>query len=449
MQVLSAYLLESGPLTSSEIATRFASVTSSIADWLTQKGATDSRASSGQFESLTKDGNGRFVQEHHSVSAGTLHDVRLEEFSRSGQIFTTRIATVTHGDKLQIHCTLAVANAVSVVAPLPTDPRCPSIVRSLLAHSVDWTLNGTPLSPAKPRVLAGESGGERLADEIRDPGRSVPIIAVSEIEGEQLWPGLGDEIAFDLAGLAQVVIIDDDATWALTDQIGKLHSCYRGAVRLYWPARQRPDGSLHFNSTVWTASMLLSSDGEGKGLARLRATLRRIVMTTAALAITPPSAIREVQDAVARHRIAELELRVSPDSEELAIARLYITENQDLKARIEQLQGQVAQVGARADAAEHALAQLKAPDIVDDNSAELQSTVGPLAGEIRFYKKTHTKGAYDVLVEVDDCGHTSWQNSAKADKARKGLERLTGRRDWKNMTHCGTCTGGGTWKVRW
>ena len=123
--------------------------------------------------------------------------------------------------------------------------------------------------------MTGDIGGRSLAAEIRDKNRVLPIAVVSEIEGEFLWPRLPHELAFDLAGLAKVVSVDDEATWALTDEVGKLHSCYRGAVRLYWPPRSRSHGEVYFNSTVWTASVLLSNDHDGKGLGRIRSTLRR------------------------------------------------------------------------------------------------------------------------------------------------------------------------------
>jgi hypothetical protein len=450
MQVLSTYLLESPDLSSTQLAARLAAVRVAISTWLSDKGATDADARSGSFESLTQDGNGSFTREEYVVPVGTLQDVRLEEFTRSGQIFTTRLAAVSLSGRLRVYCTLTVVNAASVVAPLPIDPRCPAIIRALLAQSADWSLSGTPIAEAKPQILTGKVGGRTLADEIRLLDRSLPIIAVSEIEGEQLWPKLADNLAFDLAALAKVVTIDDEATWELSDQVGKLHSCYRGAVRLYWPPRKRADGTTHFNSTVWTASVLVSSDKDGKGVSRFRSTLRHLLMSTAALSITPPHAIREIQDAVVRRQIEDLEARSTPDSEELAIARLYIKENQDLKTRLEQLQDDLARTAARASAAEHALSQLKAPDLIEEEeSASEASPSEPAPGDVCFYKKIHSKSAYDVFVQVDDCGHTSWQGSAKADKARKGLERLTSRSDWKSLQHCGTCTGGGMWKVRW
>ena len=51
---------------------------------------------------------------------------------------------------------------------------------------------------------------------------------------------------------------------------------------------------------------------------------------------------------------------------------------------------------------------------------------------------------------MGDCGHITWQGSAKADKAKKGLARLLGEHgDWKKLEHCGSCKGGGVWRVQW
>ena len=450
MQTLSAYLLESAALDTHQLGARFASVADALSAWLKKKGATEPGAAAGDFQSLTKDGSGSFARVRHDVPSGRLESVRLEEFTRAGQIFTTQVTATASQDRLRIHCTLSVANAATVVAPMPVDPRCPSILRTLLAASNDWQLNGWPIAAGSPTPQNGKPGGVAVASQIKDIARSLPLVVVSEIEGEQLWPDLAKELAFDLAGLAQVVTIDDDATWALTDEVGKLHSCYRGAVRLYWPPRKRADDSLHFSSTVWTASELISNDQDGKGLTRLRAALRRALMSTAALSIPSPAAAREIEAEVARQRIAELEKRSAPNSEELAIARLYLSENEQLKKKVEQLEVELAKAAARAEAAAHSLSQLKAVDSGDDEFAQDRAaSIEPTAGETRFYKKTHSKSVYDVLVEVKGCDHTAWQNSASADKARKGLERLTGRNDWKSLLHCGTCTGGGMWKVRW
>ncbi len=347
MPLLCAYLLESSVLSDAELAARYAQVRELVTEWLrVDKEVDDPWADAGDFDSSTRNGRGRFERQQVIGPIGALEEVRLEEFTRAGQVFTTYVATVAHAEKLRVYCTLNVANAEGVVTPLSVDPRCPSVVRAVLGAHADWCLSHSPLPLPRPCSMTGEAGGRRLADEIRDVHRILPIIVVSAIDGEFLWPRLPDELAFDLAGLAKVVSVDDEATWALSDGVGKLHSCYKGAVRLYWPARLRSDGGVFFNSSVWTASVLLSNDRDGKGCSRFRSMLRRTLMSTAASSIAPPPAIREIQDAGARSRIEALARQAAPDAAALAEARRYAQENQALKSRIEQLQDELAKANA-------------------------------------------------------------------------------------------------------
>src|SRR5690606_36121146 len=109
----------------------------------------------------------------------------------------------------------------------------------------------------------------------------------------------------------------------------------------------------------------------------------------------------------------------------------------DAKATISRLYGQLQEATHR----EATESPAKSP--------EAGAPDKPKPGEVRFYKKTHSKSNYDVLVPIPDCGHTSWQNAAKADKAKKGIIRLQGSDDWSQVQHCGSCTGGGVWRVKW
>jgi len=449
MQNLSAYLLESPVLPDTEVAARAAAVSGAIREWLSQKGVTDPTAEGGSFRSLTTNGNGMFARKTTANEKGTLEELRLEEMSRGGQLFTTAVYSVLADSKVSVHVTLAVTNRASVIAPIATDPRCPAVVRRLLALFPDWMLGSSRLGQAQQSQFLGKERGTALAARINSDGRALPLVVVSENEGEQLWPDLTKELAFDLAGLAQVAAIDGEASWALTDALGKRDSCYLGAVRLYWPIKYTRSGETLHPGTVWTASSLLSNDHDGKGMVRLRSILRRNVMTVASLTVEPPSEIRDIQNFAARQRLQDLEKRAASYTDELELARLYVSDNEQLRAELAQAKSDLSRLNSRVEAAEFALNQVKAgnPDLPE--SAEDPSDEAPENGEIRYYKKTHSRPGHDVLVRVTDCGHSTWQSSAKADKAKKGLEKLEGRSDWKAMQHCGSCTGGGMWKVRW
>jgi hypothetical protein len=56
----------------------------------------------------------------------------------------------------------------------------------------------------------------------------------------------------------------------------------------------------------------------------------------------------------------------------------------------------------------------------------------------------------DVMIRTKNCDHNKWQNGHTADKAKKGIaKKENGRADWQTIQHCGGCTGGGMWRVRW
>ena len=73
----------------------------------------------------------------------------------------------------------------------------------------------------------------------------------------------------------------------------------------------------------------------------------------------------------------------------------------------------------------------------------------PTPGEVRFYKKHHDIPSRDVMLRISDCTHAAWQGAAGADKAKKGIAHLEGTNEWKTVQHCGTCKGGGVWRVKW
>jgi hypothetical protein len=124
-------------------------------------------------------------------------------------------------------------------------------------------------------------------------------------------------------------------------------------------------------------------------------------------------------------------------------------------AELDRLQNEVQVLGSNNQALIFALydakvATVRADEVPPDAPDQDEADQPPAPGEIRYYKKNHSTPAYDILIQVGDCGHNRWQNAAKADKAKKGLERLLGKNgEWKKLQHCGSCQGGGLWRVEW
>jgi hypothetical protein len=439
MRTLAKYSFSAEGLSAEDVSSLEKRVTGLIEAWLKRKGATVPLGTGGSFRSKTRANNeGDFELQKHELEGCRLIDLRLEEFTNAEHIFETTVTTLSAGDRFDVFVKLASESTGSAVAPLVAHPKCPQIVRDLIQSSDRWTFQGQQVPRGVTRT-AGEIDGLALADYIKSNSRVHPIIVVSELDNEELLPGLSEKLSYDLQGLAHVHCIDDDASWALSSRLGRINSCYLGAVRLYWPIAP---GSEKIYSSVWTASKLLPADEsqDQQALEKLANQLRQRVLGTSSEALTEPSAIsrfRLKREKKRDEELAEQGVSAVQLDELLASKRDLETKLADAKATISRLYGQL-QEAANREATES-----------PTESPEAGTPDKPKPGEVRFYKKTHSKSNYDVLVPIPDCGHASWQNAAKADKAKKGIIRLEGSDDWSQVQHCGSCTGGGVWRVKW
>ncbi len=92
--------------------------------------------------------------------------------------------------------------------------------------------------------------------------RRLPVLAIShDSEGE---PFLDRARAADrLLGLAHVVEVDLQSSYAVTDAIGKSLSCYSGAVRMYWPGFAVGDDPYFHRAYVGGSLAYLGREGMG------------------------------------------------------------------------------------------------------------------------------------------------------------------------------------------
>ncbi|MGQ0464609.1 MAG: hypothetical protein ACT4QG_04730 [Sporichthyaceae bacterium] len=92
--------------------------------------------------------------------------------------------------------------------------------------------------------------------------RRLPVLAIShDSEGE---PFLDRARAADrLLGLAHVVEVDLQSSYAVTDAIGKTLSCYSGAVRMYWPGFAVGDDPYFHRAYVGGSLAYLGREGMG------------------------------------------------------------------------------------------------------------------------------------------------------------------------------------------
>lgn len=469
MQRVAAYILErpadfEGPEARRAEGDRLRRV---IEGWLTSKGAT------------SVDGTGTYVAVDCSDARFRVSSVvdgerswrmfELSEVTPEGRKFVTTVTVTVGQTKVFVFATLEVGSVATLITRIDVDTKCPKVVRDLLAQPGRWSHGGSRLQQLS--MVDSFEAGEALALQIQDKDRTIPFVVVSRVQGLTALPRLDEKLAHDLAGVANVFSIGEPASWALTDVLRKPLSTYGGGIRIYWPRLSLNDDP--FRHQLWTAMRLQGIEANSRlAVDRIRRQVRTIILRASAVSVVRPSEIDDIRGAFARSEYAalqakasaleELKTKASSLEEFKEIADSYAIDNDKLRgelvsrdADVERLREEMQRLESDKQALIFSLGQAKAPTDevveVEPDAPELdEADQPPIPGEMRFYKKTHSKPAYDVLVRVGDCGHNAWQNSAKADKAKKGLARLLGEhREWKNLHHCASCTGGGVWRVQW
>jgi hypothetical protein len=172
--------------------------------------------------------------------------------------------------------------------PVGFDLFRPGLVPALL-DGLEVTLDGRRL-PTTPTTIA-RAGVADLVALLERPDRVLPVVVVSPVP-ETRRPLIDvSRTANVLAGLAHVMVIDDpQTTYALTNTVGKHHSVFEGAVRMYWPGWERAGDP--FAHPLWLAGAL-RADGLHS---RLPNELLRIVAAVAAMRVPEPSPPAAAED---------------------------------------------------------------------------------------------------------------------------------------------------------
>ena len=456
MQKVAAYLLERrlGLESSQSRATEYEQCLRTVREWLKYKGAVtnDYQAGSYQAEDQSK---GKFRWESALDGERAWQVLCLDETAVDGTRHLSSVSVTNTGSSVAIYVTVEVGLSFSTIKPLRIDPRCPRIVRSLLGTPGNWYHGHSQLF--KLQRISGIDGGKKLAREITDQQRTVPVLLISEDEGFLAIPGLDKKAAYDLTGLTNTYVLNSEASWGLTGTLGKKYSCFAGGVRIYWPKFTLNDNP--FSHPLWTSNHLIDYSSSFETTDELfRRQLRQMFMQASALSVLRPREIDEIQAAARSNQLQSLMKQAESGADFEQLAHSYAKDNDALRAELDDLRIQNHKLVNDLEATRSRLGtaeslagyreqdeQTIAPLSPDDASTDS----GPEAGEIRFYKKTHSTPNHDVMVLVADCGCNCWQAANKADKAKKGIKRFEGRGDWKTIQHCGKCTGGGMWKVRW
>lgn len=413
-------------------------VLSSIQQWCSSKGIPASALRSddiGNFASVSPGGTGEYRTEAlSSDNARYLEVVLREPIADGAQVFETHVRLAATDESTAISTVLRGGFPNSRVAPVELTPRCPRFIKDLLARHPGWTHEGWPVHQTSR--VHDIPGAEALVDTLKNSKRSLPVLIVSTLDGKPADEKLAILLERRLTGLAHVIEIDDTSSWVLTSGVGKNLSTYLGALRIYWPGFS--EGSNRYAHPLWTHEKLRETFDRQGGARSFADRVSRLVCLAAAGSVHCPSEIPKMRARLS-HQRRQQTARTEDDETAYLLQEIERLESL-LEKRDQQLQ----------EAYEGGWQQHEeVPLPADRADASEQEDQTPAVGSIKYYKKIYSAPTHDALKEVSACNHNKWESAHKADKAKKGVEKLEGSRLWKKIEHCASCTGGGLWKVTW
>lgn len=289
-----------------------AQVVALIDSWLQSKGS----LGEDQTKFLFRDGRvGSIKKRTRECPKGRLDEVMLIEPIKNGS-FSTNIAVASGDEGLAVGIALGAVSELLV--PSRLDIRCPRIVQDILRSGAPWYYKDTHVS-LSPITFQGRDGGDDFIRLAWSKGRSLPLISVSSNTEIPFSSHDLASIAYDLAGLAVVAEIDEEAAWFITEQKGKEWSCYGGALRVYWPGLD--EASSCFEHPLWTSQRLLQGVADSAhAVKRIRSQLRRRVLSQSAFGITEPAFLQEMRKSVRAEglRLIKNQITRGKSSEETA-----------------------------------------------------------------------------------------------------------------------------------
>ena len=331
MRTVAAYSLTQVHSSWEQILEGFSGCRFKAEDWLTWKGAED--LSTGQREVKYPDGRvAQFTGEYIENDSGTLASFVLNEPIDGGQ-FETQLDIAASSEGLVFFCQLRTESNEPALVPTPFEVRCPNVVREMVRIG-GWT-SGSSLAYGNHISCIGREQGEQLIAHIWDPGRGLPVVVVSQLGGNTLNANISHDLAYDLAGLAMIVEIDDETSWLLSETKGQDWSCYGGAIRLYWPFQGIPDDP--YRHPLWTRTKLYWGGVDSFIAAkRVHRRLHRQVFSQSTFQPQPPVIVRIREQYFSEQRSLA---RDADDYSELANS--FATENRILKQTVENYEEQI------------------------------------------------------------------------------------------------------------
>jgi hypothetical protein len=175
--------------------------------------------------------------------------------------WTTEVMLAEEDGEIEFGTTLGISSDLFRVRPIGhLDVRAPGVVRRVL-NAYECGLARFEI-PTDRILVEKDDVGILVKDVLEEKDRALPVVLISQ-EPDTGSPICDvEDIQWRLTGLAHVYEIDRSASFELTGLVGKVRSCFNGAVRLYWPEFSR-DGAYR-RHTLYLPERIRSNAKRGR-----------------------------------------------------------------------------------------------------------------------------------------------------------------------------------------
>lgn len=260
-----------------------------------------------------------------------------------GGDLTTHVRVLSGADRIHFNCTLSLS-VTGGLAPPNIDLHAPRFVRDILGLELGWRASEDAERIVPTFIDVREADVETFLSLLQSRQRRLPLIVVSEYNGQTIAGDLHARVATDICGLGHTCRISREAAWAITQTLDKEWSCYNGAVRLFWPFRANQEDPR--NHPLWTYdSLTRRGERETEVRDRLRRRIRERLLDASAFLADDPALDRfsrlRAQPAREPSAIGTTPDEVEGLKSDLAIATAALRERDDeiavLKSNLEAL----------------------------------------------------------------------------------------------------------------
>ena len=220
-----------------------------------------------------------------------------------GALWVSQVQLATQGGVVESRIRVSGRAQPGQITPKSISVKRPNLV-PILVSRFHATYFGERVEALPLRTITAPRVREFVTNSLENPKRRLPIVLISASESGE-WLVSPEDAADTLAGLAEVAGLSDDSTsWELSSAIGSQLSCYRGAVRLYWP------GFAHQTSNPYEQRLWLGWRIQDQGPRSVIDHLFNILCSRVARATGDMTLWKDVRDGISARRETQTRKRL-------------------------------------------------------------------------------------------------------------------------------------------